>query len=144
LPSVIAPKDRELNWTTKKTVLFGDENQPRHRYKSEEYQIESKIQCKQRVHDTNMGKKRNYIPVSSLGDKSYKGPDQSPGFFKEGGLIAGSSIIQRTKTSSVPKKTTSDSNRSLKSLTAHEKRELDIMNNDMASIETLTVSVFVC
>lgn len=143
LPSIISPKDRELNWTTKKTVLCGDDNQPRHSYKSNEYQIESKINRKQRVHDTDMGKKRNYISVASMGDKAYKGPEHSAGFFKDGGLIPGSSIIQRTKISSIPQNTTpADTNRSLKSLSAHEKRELDIMNNDRASIETLTNSFY--
>jgi hypothetical protein len=144
LPSVMHPKDRDLNWTTKKTVLFGEDNEPCHRHKSSEYLIESKFDRKQRIHDSNMGKKRNYISVASLGDKSYKGPEHSPGFFKEGGLIAGSSIIQRTTTSSVPKTATTTSSshappRSLRSLTAHEKRELETTNNDMAAIGTLTV-----
>jgi hypothetical protein len=92
-----------------------------------------------------MGKKRNYIPVATLGDKSYNAPERAPGFFKEGGLIVGSSIVQRTKTSSIPKNTTGSgsSSRSLKSLSAHEKRELETMNHDMSSIETLTVTIII-
>mmetsp|Transcript_1534 Transcript_1534/g.2700 ORF Transcript_1534/g.2700 Transcript_1534/m.2700 type:complete len:268 (+) Transcript_1534:150-953(+) len=142
LPCVMNPKDRELNWTTKKTVLFGDQNQPRHSFKSEEYAIETKFNRKQRVSDSDMGKKRNYISVASLGDKSYKFADREPGFYKEGGLVVGSSIVQRTKTSSVPNKACVGSTGSLKSLTAHEKRELETINNDMSSIETLTNSYY--
>jgi hypothetical protein len=33
---------------------------------------------------------RNGMPLKSLGDKVYKAPDYVPGFFKEGGLIIGS------------------------------------------------------
>lgn len=35
---------------------------------------------------------RNDIPVASMGDKSYKYPEYAPGFYKEGGLIPGSSM----------------------------------------------------
>ena len=34
---------------------------------------------------------RNGLPIKALGDKIYKHPDYTPGFFKEGGLVAGSS-----------------------------------------------------
>ena len=33
---------------------------------------------------------RNGLPMTSLGDKNYKHPDYTPGFFKDGGLIPGS------------------------------------------------------
>ena len=33
---------------------------------------------------------RNGLPMASLGDKNYKNPDYTPGFFKEGGLVVGS------------------------------------------------------
>lgn len=33
---------------------------------------------------------RNGLPMASLGDKIYKHPDYVSGFFKAGGLIAGS------------------------------------------------------
>lgn len=39
---------------------------------------------------TNLYDQRNGLPMASLGDKIYKHPDYTPGFFKEGGLIAGS------------------------------------------------------
>ena len=38
---------------------------------------------------------RNGLGLNSLGDKIYKNPDYAPNFFKEGGLIAGSSIKER-------------------------------------------------
>lgn len=34
---------------------------------------------------------RNGYPLKSLGDKIYKNPEYMPGFYKEGGLIVGSS-----------------------------------------------------
>lgn len=33
---------------------------------------------------------RNGIPLKSLGDKVYKAPEYNPDFYKEGGLIPGS------------------------------------------------------
>ena len=44
---------------------------------------------------TDLGDKRNYLPISSLGDKIYKHPDYSTDFFKEGGLIPGSNIRKK-------------------------------------------------
>ena len=42
---------------------------------------------------------RNGLPMLSLGDKIYKHPDYLPGFFNDGGLIAGSTNRARTKAS---------------------------------------------
>ena len=44
-----------------------------------------------------MYEQRNGLPMSSLGDKNYKHPDYTPNFFKEGGLIAGSTNQLRMK-----------------------------------------------
>ena len=33
---------------------------------------------------------RNGLPMNSLGDKIYKAPEYMSGYFREGGLIAGS------------------------------------------------------
>ena len=33
---------------------------------------------------------RNGMPLKSLGDKIYKVPEYQPGFFKDGGLVVGS------------------------------------------------------
>ena len=140
LPCVVSPKDRELNWTRKKTVLYGDDKQPRYNFKSKEYSIESQFDRKQRINDINIGKKRNFIPISTMGDKPYVTPDRSCGFYKEGGLIPGSSIVQRKQKSSVPENKTACGMKALKSLTAHEKRELESINLDKSSIKALTVS----
>ena len=37
-----------------------------------------------------MYNQRNGLPLTSLGDKNYKHPEYQPGFFKDGGLVAGS------------------------------------------------------
>ena len=44
----------------------------------------------QKVRVKTMEEQRNGCGMASLGDKNYKNPDYVPGFFKEGGLIAGS------------------------------------------------------
>lgn len=55
-------------------------------------------------HVTHLGRKirvegleaqRNGLEVRSLGDKHYKIPEQSTGFYKEGGLIPGSTVANR-------------------------------------------------
>lgn len=53
-----------------------------------EYSQEGKMGMKKRVH--TIYDQRNGMPLSSLGDKIYKAPEYVPGFFKEGGLIVGS------------------------------------------------------
>jgi hypothetical protein len=45
----------------------------------------------QKMRVANMYNQRNGLPMAALGDKHYKLPDYTPDFFKEGGLIAGSS-----------------------------------------------------
>jgi len=47
----------------------------------------------------NLYDQRNGLPMTSLGDKVYKHPDYTPGFFKDGGLIAGSTNHARAKAS---------------------------------------------
>jgi hypothetical protein len=55
-------------------------------------------------HQTQIGRKvrvegleqmRNGLDVKSLGDKSYKKPEHSSGFYREGGLITGSTVASR-------------------------------------------------
>ena len=54
----------------------------------EEYKLESKMQAKQRT--GTLYDQRNGLPMCSLGDKVYKAVEYQTGFFKEGGLIVGS------------------------------------------------------
>lgn len=54
----------------------------------DEYKVEAKMQGKVRV--KTLYDQRNGLPMSSLGDKVYKAVEYQTGFFKEGGLIVGS------------------------------------------------------
>lgn len=53
-----------------------------------EYKQESCMGSKKRVETVYDA--RNGLPLKSLGDKIYKMPDYQPGFYKEGGLVVGS------------------------------------------------------
>lgn len=50
---------------------------------------------KGRISDLN-GQRGSY-PMASLGDKNYKAVEYEPGFFKEGGLVAGSTNKMRPR-----------------------------------------------
>ena len=54
----------------------------------DEYKQEQVMGMKKRVE--NLYDVRNGLPLKSLGDKIYKAPEYMPGFYKEGGLIVGS------------------------------------------------------
>jgi hypothetical protein len=53
-----------------------------------EYPVEQTMGGKNRIN--NMYKQRNGCNMVSLGDKIYKSPEYSTNYFKEGGLVAGS------------------------------------------------------
>lgn len=53
-----------------------------------EWNTEKQMTQKKRIN--NMYDQRNGLPLTSLGDKNYKHPEYQPGFFKDGGLVAGS------------------------------------------------------
>lgn len=61
------------------------------------YDVEEKLQRKARV--LGLTDQRNGLGVTSLGDKSYKYPEYASNFYKEGGLIVGSSNAGRKKSS---------------------------------------------
>ena len=44
----------------------------------------------QKLRIKSLYEQRNGLPMASLGDKIYRNPDYSTDFFKDGGLIAGS------------------------------------------------------
>lgn len=50
------------------------------------------MQAKMRI--LGLTQQRNLLGVSSLGDKSYKSPEYESGFFKDGGLISGSTAFR--------------------------------------------------
>lgn len=56
---------------------------------NKEYSLEKIIVSKRRIQSVKQ--QRNFIDFSNPGDKSYKNPECTEGFFKEGGLIPGSS-----------------------------------------------------
>ena len=60
----------------------------RHQVTIDEHFLE--IDMGQKVRVDGFDKKRNKLPFSSLGDKPYKFTEDSAGFYKEGGLIPGS------------------------------------------------------
>ena len=53
-----------------------------------EVSVGSQMGNKKRVQ--TMYEYRNGLPMASLGDKNYKAPEYMPGFFRDGGLISGS------------------------------------------------------
>ena len=53
-----------------------------------ETEINKTMGSKKRVN--TMYEARNGLAMAALGDKTYKAPEYQPGFFREGGLIAGS------------------------------------------------------
>lgn len=57
------------------------------------------LQSKKRV--GNLNQKRNELRVGSLGDKSYRYPDYSPDFFKEEGLVSGSTSFRLRPTQNI-------------------------------------------
>jgi hypothetical protein len=141
LPCVINPKDRELNWTRKK-IVFDDDQRPVSCFQSSEHQIETVINRKQRV--PTIDNQRNFVGLASQGDKAYKFAETSPGFFKDGALIAGSSIKPRKVKTNVPQNADDkELKKSLKSLTATEKRLINIAESDKQQVEMLTVKFLI-
>mmetsp|Transcript_15383 Transcript_15383/g.23178 ORF Transcript_15383/g.23178 Transcript_15383/m.23178 type:complete len:267 (+) Transcript_15383:172-972(+) len=139
LPCVKNPKEKELNWTRKKTVRDGN-NTIVSAKSSGEYQIETTINRKQRI--PSITRMRNGIPIANPGDKSYRDAEKSIGFYKEGGLIAGSSINPRPAKVLKGSAETMHAGKSLKSLTAFERRENNISDSDRAQVEMLTNSQY--
>lgn len=71
--------------------MFEEANGPSNRV----HNLEEKLQRKARV--LGLAEQRNGLGVTSLGDKCYKYPEYASNFYKEGGLIAGSSNAARKK-----------------------------------------------
>lgn len=64
---------------------------------AKEYKQETVMTQKKRIMD--LYDQRNGLALQSLGDKNYKHPDYEPGFFKDGGLITGSTNTLKMKSS---------------------------------------------
>ena len=63
------------------------------RSKDQEYQVENRMQTKARMY--GLEQQRNGLQVASLGDKAYKYPEYQSDFYKDGGLIAGSTSFKQ-------------------------------------------------
>ena len=67
-----------------KTTFLGLDN----RKTTKEVEVKFAMGAKKQV--TTMFEARNGLAMTSLGDKNYKAPEYQPGFFRDGGLVAGS------------------------------------------------------
>lgn len=74
--------DREIDLRGIKS--YDESNRSRDKH----FIVEDQMQRKVRFY--GLQSLRNDLTVASLGDKSYKYPEYAPDFYKEGGLIAGS------------------------------------------------------
>jgi hypothetical protein len=138
LPSVKNPDQKDVHWTRKK-VTHDDKQRPVSQFRSSEYNLEHNMTRKHRIQGTSQ--QRNEIPIASLGDKPFKISELSPGFFNEGGLISGSTMRPRpVKLLRGSKAEEGTLGRSIKSLTAMEKRTQYINDSDKRQVDMLTVS----
>lgn len=141
LPCVQNPEVKDMHWTRKKVVIDDDKKIPISLFRSSEYNLEKVITSKQRI--VSSEQKRNYIPVASEGDKPFKVAELSPNFFQSGGLIPGSTIqprpVKQLKGSKASNETLT---KSIKSMTATEKRLQYINESDKTQVEMLNVSIF--
>jgi hypothetical protein len=136
--SDISRTDSSLVTNGKKIVMMEDTGYQRSQFRSSEGSMETTFNRKQRV---DAERRRNGIGVATSGDKSYRTPEHSVGYFKEGGLVSGSSINPRPERRLKGKNGQEETAcKSIKSLTAHEKREIDISESDRKQVEILTVS----
>ena len=55
---------------------------------TKEVEVTQSMGSKKRV--GTMFDARNGLPMTALGDKTYKAPEYQPGFFRDGGLVPGS------------------------------------------------------
>jgi hypothetical protein len=138
LPSTHNPDCKDVNWTRKKVPIDERHHLPVAQVRSSEYNLEYRMTRKHRVSDVNQ--QRNEIPIASLGDKPFKIADSSPGFFTQGGLIAGSTIKPRPPKQFKGNRNEEDTlGRSIKSMTAMEKRSQYINDSDKRQVDMLTV-----
>ena len=80
-------------WPFQRQTFATTHNRP----STTEHGVESQMTRKQRVR--TMQQQRNSIGCAALGDKVYKAVEYDPGFFREGGLISGSTNALRQRNS---------------------------------------------
>lgn len=88
-------------------------------------------------------KVRNLIPVANLGDKAYRDPSRSSGFFAQAGLIPGSTFCISKSRATLSKSSTDATSdapiRKIASLSAIEKRNIEVLMSDRDQVAALTV-----
>jgi hypothetical protein len=106
---------------------------------TKEYDVSDLMTRKHRVTDTRT--MRNLIPIAINGDKPYKDPSRSIGFYAQSGLIPGSTFSGRsTKSIKSQQQAEEKPLRKIASLTALERRTINIINSDQDQVLALTVS----
>jgi hypothetical protein len=138
MPSTHQLDSKDMNWTRKKVAVDEKQQMPVSQLRSSEYNLEGQMTRKQRI--SGIDQQRNEIPIASFGDKAFKIADSSPGFFAGGGLIAGSTIRPRPPKQFKGSQQEEDTlGRSIKSMTAMEKRSQYINDSDKRQVDMLTV-----
>jgi hypothetical protein len=102
------------------------------------YDLEGYMNRKQRIPDINT--QRNGIPIASGGDKYYKEANYQPGFYKEGGLIPGSSMTLKKTGKPTLRKRDDTRNMSISrksTMTFKEKQMKAELDNELNLIATL-------
>jgi hypothetical protein len=109
-----------VDWTSR-NIPKTENGQNRNQYRSEEFHLSDVLTRKKSVETE--GKRRNNIPTSVPGDKSYRKPEHSTGFYAEPGLVPGSTIVTRASGKPVLQKReeTTTVQRTLSKMTYEEK-----------------------
>lgn len=132
--------DYDVSWSKKGKVLGPDGKSVAIR-EPENYNLETTMNRKQRL--ISELDRRNGINTANPGDLPFKSSEQAPDFYKEGGIIPGSSIQMRNTTKPVPKKNENDaaqtSNKKLEATFGKMKARLD-RDYDVSQVHALTVS----
>lgn len=117
-------------------VTIRDSGLPANRVRSEEYSLNDTMTSKKRssgVLDT-----RNQIPIAVPGDKSYRDPTQSVGYYRHGGMIPGSTFIN-SRGKAISSTSTEQPLRCTASISASERRRLKQEESDRQQVFALNV-----
>lgn len=137
-----------VDWTSRNIPLL-ESGEARNRYRSEEFGLSDVLTRKKSVQTENQ--MRNDIPTASRGDKAYKVPEHSAGFYGEPGLIPGSSIAKRASGRPVLQKRegTTTVQKTLSTITharkiaieedAYERAQVLLLNVSCSSIQVVNI-----
>lgn len=129
-----------LDWT-KKRVITNENGIPAALKESDLVSLEETMNRKQRI--TSIMQKRNLLPIATQGDNPYKAAEQHPDYYKEGGLIPGSTNILHKSGKPSFRKSESDtlsSNTKLVATFGKMNSRLD-REYDVSQVLSLTVSI---